>query len=71
MPLTLLKRAWSVTGFTKEYVWVSVPLIGFCIGGYLDRQETLRLTKFRDRSALFGRELKEGEKPSWPVTYLH
>ncbi|XP_015171491.1 PREDICTED: NADH dehydrogenase [ubiquinone] 1 beta subcomplex subunit 1 [Polistes dominula] len=43
-----------------------IPLTGFIFGSYLDRQENLRLTKFRDKSALYGRELAPGEPPSWP-----
>ncbi|XP_076287005.1 NADH dehydrogenase [ubiquinone] 1 beta subcomplex subunit 1 [Lasioglossum baleicum] len=36
------------------------------VGWYIDRSESLRMTRFRDKSALFGRELKPGEPPSWP-----
>lgn len=43
---------------------------GYGIGSYLDYQETLRMTLFRDKSALYGRQLKEGEEPSWPTRYL-
>lgn len=45
-------------------------LSGYGFGAYLDYQETLRMTLFRDKSALYGRELKEGEQPSWPTRYL-
>lgn len=44
--------------------------VGFGFGAYLDYKETLRLTLFRDKSALYGRQLKEGESPSWPTKYL-
>ncbi|XP_076263850.1 NADH dehydrogenase (ubiquinone) MNLL subunit [Rhynchophorus ferrugineus] len=48
-------------------IWmVTIPVTGFVIGWYLDRLETERLSYFRDKSALYGRILKEGEKPSWP-----
>nr|CAH7724018.1 unnamed protein product [Callosobruchus chinensis] len=50
----------------KDIAWGIVPAIGYAIGWYLDRKETERMTLFRDKSALYGRVLKEGEKPSWP-----
>ncbi|XP_053649000.1 uncharacterized protein ND-MNLL [Cherax quadricarinatus] len=50
----------------RFFLKLSVPLLGFCFGAYLDRIETERLTMFRDKSALYGRVLAEGEKPSWP-----
>jgi len=56
----------ALFGLTREYLWFSFPMLGFFIGKYLDDQETLRMTRFRDKSALYGRELKEGEQPSWP-----
>lgn len=56
----------SSIGLSKQYLWVGLPLVGFTIGWYLDRQETLRMVSFRDRSALYGRQLKDGEQPSWP-----
>lgn len=56
----------ALFGITREYLWFGVPLLGFYIGKFLDDQETLRMTRFRDKSALFGRTLKEGEAPSWP-----
>lgn len=53
-------------GLTRQYLWVGLPLIGFALGWYLDRAETERMVGFRDRSALYGRQLAAGEKPSWP-----
>uniref|UniRef100_A0A182KBQ0 NADH dehydrogenase [ubiquinone] 1 beta subcomplex subunit 1 n=1 Tax=Anopheles christyi TaxID=43041 RepID=A0A182KBQ0_9DIPT len=52
-------------GLNRQYLWSVVPLIGFGFGWFLDRKETERMTMFRDKSALFGRTLKEGEKPSY------
>ncbi|XP_047357945.1 NADH dehydrogenase [ubiquinone] 1 beta subcomplex subunit 1 [Vespa velutina] len=48
------------------YYPLILPITGFIIGSYLDNQEDLRLTKFRDKSALYGRELAPGESHSWP-----
>lgn len=53
-------------GLTRQYIWFGLPLVGFSIGWFLDRKETERMVMFRDRSALYGRQLKDGEQPSWP-----
>ncbi|EFA01357.1 uncharacterized protein LOC100141571 [Tribolium castaneum] len=50
----------------KDIYLIAFPAFGFAFGWYLDRKETERLTLFRDKSALYGRVLKEGEAPSWP-----
>jgi len=55
-----------IFGITKQYAWFGLPLAGFMAGWFLDRKETERMTRFRDKSALYGRVLKEGEQPSWP-----
>nr|XP_023014454.1 uncharacterized protein LOC111504185 [Leptinotarsa decemlineata] len=52
--------------FPKGITLTAFPVIGYCIGWYLDKKETERLVLFRDKSALYGRILKEGEKPTWP-----
>lgn len=44
---------------------MAIPLTGFAIGMFLDNQETLRMTRYRDKSALYGREV---DRPSWPWT---
>ncbi|PNF15797.1 NADH dehydrogenase [ubiquinone] 1 beta subcomplex subunit 1 [Cryptotermes secundus] len=56
----------AVFGITRQYLYGLLPLSGFLLGSWLDRMETERMIRFRDKSALFGRELKPGEKPSWP-----
>ncbi|XP_028176264.1 uncharacterized protein LOC114364345 [Ostrinia furnacalis] len=56
----------AIFGITTRYVWFAIPLTGFFIGKYLDDQETLRMTNFRDKSKLYGGRVKEGEAPSWP-----
>ncbi|KAK8384425.1 hypothetical protein O3P69_009315 [Scylla paramamosain] len=50
----------------KLMLGILVPLTGYYLGSLLDRTETNRLVMFRDKSALYGRELAPGEKPSWP-----
>ncbi|CAH1371817.1 NADH dehydrogenase [ubiquinone] 1 beta subcomplex subunit 1 [Tenebrio molitor] len=52
--------------FPKGIHYISLPILGFAFGAYLDRKETERLTLFRDKSALYGRVLKEDEPPTWP-----
>ncbi|XP_045531094.1 uncharacterized protein LOC123718534 [Pieris brassicae] len=56
----------AIFGITSRYMLFAVPLTGFFIGKYIDDQETLRMTNFRDKSALFGGNVKEGDAPSWP-----
>lgn len=57
----------AIFGITREYVWFLMPVAFGMFGKFLDDQETLRMTMFRDKSALFGRTLKDGEQPSWPT----
>lgn len=46
--------------------WVLIPpVMGWYFGDYLDRQFQLRYVRFRDKSALYGKKLAEGESPSW------
>ncbi|XP_071439783.1 NADH dehydrogenase [ubiquinone] 1 beta subcomplex subunit 1 [Hetaerina americana] len=56
----------ALFGMTRQYVWALLPLSGFFLGSYFDHLETERMTLFRDKSALYGRVLQPGEKPSWP-----
>lgn len=56
---------WSFITRKKNLIAL-VPIAGFLIGLKLDRMEVERMTLFRDRSALFGREMGSGYKPSWP-----
>ena len=39
--------------------------VSYFVGDYLDRQEQNRMTRFRDKSALFGKELGPDDPPSW------
>ncbi|EFN83820.1 NADH dehydrogenase [ubiquinone] 1 beta subcomplex subunit 1, partial [Harpegnathos saltator] len=50
----------------KMYWTLIFPITGFFLGYKFDRLETERMTMFRDKSALYGREMKPGESPSWP-----
>merc|ERR1712096_177576 len=47
----------------------SVVFVGFAIGlpffDWFERQDENRLTRFRDKSALFGKELGPDDPPSW------
>lgn len=56
----------AIFGITKQYIWFAVPITGYLFGTYLDHQETLRMTNFRDKSALYGGKVKEGDAPTWP-----
>lgn len=54
-----------VLGINKQYAWAVLPLIGLGIGHFLDKKETERMTRFRDKSALYGRKRNPNEQPSW------
>uniref|UniRef100_UPI0037E7EA67 NADH dehydrogenase [ubiquinone] 1 beta subcomplex subunit 1 n=1 Tax=Semicossyphus pulcher TaxID=241346 RepID=UPI0037E7EA67 len=46
--------------------WVNILIpAGFLLGMYLDRQQDGKLTAFRNKSALYSRELKPGEEVTW------
>lgn len=60
------KMAFEFYLLPKKWYLFPIPLAGVLFGAYLNRTETERLTLFRDKSALYGRELKEGEAPTWP-----
>ncbi|KAM6992024.1 NADH dehydrogenase [ubiquinone] 1 beta subcomplex subunit 1 [Tautogolabrus adspersus] len=46
--------------------WVNILIpVGFLFGMYLDRQQDQKLTAFRNKSALYSRELKPGEEVTW------
>ncbi|XP_028997578.1 NADH dehydrogenase [ubiquinone] 1 beta subcomplex subunit 1-like isoform X2 [Betta splendens] len=51
--------------FAREH-WTNllVPM-GFVIGWYLDKLQDQKLTAFRNKSALYRRELKPGEEVTW------
>ena len=48
------------------FIPMMFPSLGFLLGWWLERKEDERMTRFRDKSALYGRTLAPGEKPSWP-----
>ncbi|XP_062324428.1 NADH dehydrogenase [ubiquinone] 1 beta subcomplex subunit 1-like [Osmerus eperlanus] len=48
----------------EHWANILVP-IGFVIGIYMDRAQDMKLTAFRNKSALYSRELKPGEEVTW------
>ncbi|KYN34095.1 NADH dehydrogenase [ubiquinone] 1 beta subcomplex subunit 1 [Trachymyrmex septentrionalis] len=64
--MSLLQSFSSHKHIWKMYWTLIFPFAGFMIGHKIDKMETERMTTFRDKSALYGRELKPGEPPSWP-----
>uniref|UniRef100_UPI001ED7D7AC NADH dehydrogenase [ubiquinone] 1 beta subcomplex subunit 1-like n=1 Tax=Scatophagus argus TaxID=75038 RepID=UPI001ED7D7AC len=55
----------NILAFVRDH-WVNVLVpMGFVIGCYLDRQQDQKLTAFRNKSALFKRELRPGEEVTW------
>lgn len=41
-------------------------IVGWNIGAIVDRSDTESMVIWRDRSALYGGKVKEGDPPSWP-----
>lgn len=63
----IFQRIFRVTGLEKHYGKEFLMFaIAIAAGTYWDRYDTNRMIIYRDKSALFGRELEEGEPPSWP-----
>lgn len=57
----------TTVNFVKVYAQCIAIIVPFtAVGWYIDRCESERMTRFRDKSKLYGRELKPGEAPSWP-----
>ncbi|XP_014225521.1 uncharacterized protein LOC106651508 [Trichogramma pretiosum] len=48
----------------KEYAILVFPWTGFLTGKVLNKWEDERLSRFRDKSALYGKAVPP-EKPSW------
>lgn len=48
----------------KEYLACVIPFIGYFLGWKLDKMEDERLSRFRDKSALYKRDPPPAE-PSW------
>uniref|UniRef100_A0A673ATZ5 NADH dehydrogenase [ubiquinone] 1 beta subcomplex subunit 1 n=1 Tax=Sphaeramia orbicularis TaxID=375764 RepID=A0A673ATZ5_9TELE len=48
----------------EHWANIFVPL-GFVIGWYLDKRQDQKLTAFRNKSLLYGRELKPDEEVTW------
>lgn len=55
-----------LSNLDRRYAVCIFPFLGAYIGKWLDDMETERMTRFRDKSSLYYRELAPGEKPSWP-----
>ncbi|KZS10285.1 putative NADH dehydrogenase 1 beta subcomplex subunit [Daphnia magna] len=59
-----LSMTWSFIR-QKKHLVVIFPVVAYLIGWKLEKIEYERMTLFRDRSALFGREHGPDYKPSW------
>lgn len=66
--LNAFQRAIRFTGMERGFGHIFATIfVGFAIGQVVDRSDTNSMSFYRDRSALYGRNLKEGEAPSWPT----
>lgn len=69
-PLNIFQRAFRFTGLERNTAPVFGCLFfGFVFGSILDRSDTNSMIFYRDRSALYGRELQKDEEPSWPTKW--
>lgn len=59
-----LKMTWAFV-MQRKSLLALFPVVGFMIGWKLDNMEMERMSLFKDRSALFGREHGPDYKPSW------
>lgn len=69
--MSYLSASWNVIGFNKYWALFIPPICGYYFGKYLDDEERARSTTFRDKSALFGGNVKEGDPPTWGPGSLH
>lgn len=65
--LNAIQRLFRFTGMEKGkgHIFACV-IVGFNLGALVDRSDTNSMIVYRDRSALYGGQVKEGETPSWP-----
>jgi len=59
-----LQITWTFMARKKNLIAL-VPIAAFAFGWKLDKMEIERMTLFRDKSALFGKEHGLEYKPSW------
>lgn len=65
--LNAIQRAFRFTGLERGMSSVfGCVFFGFHIGSLIDRSDTNSMVIFRDKSALYGGRVKEGEQPTWP-----
>lgn len=65
--LNAIQRLFRFTGMEQGMAAVfGCVILGFNIGAIIDRSDTNSMVIFRDKSALYGGHVKEGDPPSWP-----
>ncbi|XP_042565837.1 NADH dehydrogenase [ubiquinone] 1 beta subcomplex subunit 1-like [Clupea harengus] len=55
----------NFVALVREHWMQALVPFGIVMGLYLDRWNDNRLTAFRNKSALYSRELKPGEEVTW------
>jgi len=64
--MSYLSARWNIIGWNKYWpIMFGLGFAGYQFGKYIDDQEKLRSTSFRDKSVLFGGNVKPGDPPSW------
>ena len=52
--------------YKLQIAWLALLLpVAFTVGEYIEQQEFNRMTRFRDKSALYGSEKGPDDEPSW------
>lgn len=65
--LNAIQRAFRFTGLERGMgPLFGCVILGFNVGAILDRSDTNSMVIFRDKSALYGGRVKEGQQPTWP-----
>lgn len=52
--------------YKEQFFWAGIVLVGgWAAGTFIDREDQNRMVRFRDKSALFGKEKGPDDEPSW------
>lgn len=70
--LNAIQRMFRFTGMERGMGSLfACVFFGYNIGSMIDRSDTNSMVIFRDRSALYAGNVKEGDPPSWPSKYAY
>ncbi|XP_061843037.2 NADH dehydrogenase [ubiquinone] 1 beta subcomplex subunit 1 [Nerophis lumbriciformis] len=55
----------NLAAFARDHWMQLIVPMSFVVGWYCDKLQDQKLTAFRNKSALYSRELKPGEEVTW------